>query len=84
MNEKDKSIAKFQRNKEEAIQLAGVNRDTILLVTSSPETMKLPDEEIKKKIHEWRMYLWATMYKQDPDEYAEQKAKMKPGTVPFK
>lgn len=83
METKNKSIQKFQKTKEEAIQLAGVNRDAILLVTSSPETMKLSDNEIKKKIHEWRNWLWVEIYQRDPDEVMLQEAKTKKDAVPF-
>ena len=55
---KEKFIKRIVKSKEEAIQLSTVNRDAILLTTSSPVTMALSDDEIKKKIHEWRMWLW--------------------------
>lgn len=75
MNDKDKQIAKFQKTKEEAIQLAGVNRDAILLVTNNPSLMSQSIEEQQKAIHMWRNWLWGHIYKRDPDDIVKQRAK---------
>jgi hypothetical protein len=77
MYDKDKSIAKFQKTKEEAIQLAGVNRDAVLLVTANPQIMALPIGEQQKKIHGWRNWLWANIYQRDPDQVVKQENKEK-------
>ena len=83
MDKKNKSISKFQDNKEKAITLMSCGRDAVLMVSNNPETMKLSEEEQKVKIKEWRRWFYYELYGVEPDEELLREAKNKPGAVPF-
>lgn len=76
METKTKSIKKFQDSKEHAIILMSCGRDAVLMVINNPETMKLSEEEQKKKIKEWRKWFFYSLYGTEPDAEALQEAKM--------
>ncbi len=56
MERKETSIAKFTDRKEEAIRMAGAQRDAVLIVTTFGKDILDNDEDIKKQVEKWYKY----------------------------
>jgi hypothetical protein len=63
MEYKEQTISKFQASKENSIHIASSGRDAALVVTAySKNYDKLSEEELKKKIKEWRDWFYNNIY----------------------
>jgi len=83
MEVKNKSISKFQDNKEKAITLMSCGRDAVLMTTAQDCT-KLSDDELKEKVKMWRRWFYYELYGVEPDVELTRENKNKPDSVPFK
>jgi hypothetical protein len=72
MDYKNTNIRKFQDDKQEGMRLMSSGRDAVLIVTNMYHPLKVQDwtdEEIKKKILEWRAWFYENIYGENEDFY---------------
>jgi len=69
MDYKARQISGFQDDKQESMRLFSSGRDATLIVTEFYKNDTMSDEQIKKKIIEWRDYFYKDIYHMDESTY---------------
>lgn len=73
---KQKRIAHFQDAKERSMAIMSSGRDAAMIVCEMYGSSEfVDDEDIKKRIKEWRKFFFYEIYGTDPDEEVKQHLK---------
>jgi len=68
VEKKNKSIKTFQQAKEEGMKLFASGRDATMLITAFAENYKtLSEDELRKKLLDWKLWFFVTFYDTDVD-----------------
>jgi hypothetical protein len=68
VEKKNKSIKSFQDAKEDSMKLFASGRDATMLITAFHENYKgLSEENLRKKLLDWKLWFYVTFYDTDPD-----------------